>query len=275
MAFPSHLIVDSLPASRKSEAPVPTGKSQSQALFFRMLPAELRTRIYELCLGDLKNYTRILHIKPRQFTYTRCYEEDVFTSSKLWVREPRRLTSLLKTCKLIYHEAARVLYAQNRFFLSFDMKVRDRKLVTFLDTLPSTTVAWIRHLHIYPSFVSQRRLGARVYPSDRLEEWKACCAAIEAMSSLQELKVTAQIPAGIWNPPNGDSWFIDVFRPLMGVEVQDFEVRLAFEFPHSAVETLGGSLPFRVTVDESVQNPQVKEAESKYPAARDYSFAAN
>ena len=168
-----------------------------------------------------------------------------------------------------------MLYTQNRFFVSLDMKVRDRKLITFLNTLPSTNVAWIRHLHICATFVSQRRLGARVYPSDRLEDWIACCTAIERMKEIQVLEITARIPAGIWDPPNGDAWFLDVFTPLMTIKVPSYEVRLAFEFPRSAIEGLGGNLPFKIVVDENIRNPKAEKIEGKYPLARDYSFAKN
>jgi hypothetical protein len=90
--------------------------------------------------------------------------------------------------------------------------------------------------------------------------WKPVCAQLQKMAGLETLDLTIKIDSGPWIPPNGSSWFVDVFGPLLPVRVPKFVVTMGFDIPQKDRDHryiwAGGELQFELVVDEAVQTSQ-------------------
>ena len=122
----------------------------SNAGHFARLPYELRLRIYEYVLGGRQ--INIVHCPGKRRLAHRCQLYDASDpnvnerdarnqcSEEHWTDPPCNLSLLLRTCRLIYTEAAEVLYTKNSFgvyglqnlasFVCFSRTIRPQRLAS-------------------------------------------------------------------------------------------------------------------------------------------------
>ena len=134
-----------------------TEKHLNNAGLFARLPCELRLQIYEYVLGGRQ--INIVHCPNKQRLAHRCqlYDpaspRDNFRDARnqcgeeRWTAPPCNLAPLLRTCRLIYSEAAEILYTKNSFgvcsllnlasFVCFSRTIRPERLAS----ISSLTIA--------------------------------------------------------------------------------------------------------------------------------------
>ncbi|KAF2728671.1 hypothetical protein EJ04DRAFT_90986 [Polyplosphaeria fusca] len=233
---------------------------QMQSPLVGRLPKELRIVIYEIVLGD----DRLTHIDPyrdnsedrlERAGHRRCVEEDslfptwqhcCFAPWSLWGtkclsnRHPSNdhLTSLLKTCRLIYVEAVDSLYKCNTF--SFKGA---RGVLAICDLIPPPQWLMIRHVHMSTKFFLPLDFltSERDLPPENLERWRKACISIgkcSLRSLVLELTVLDMLEH--YDRPEfaNDESLISILEPVKHLTAQTFVIEINMNLSKVVLEKL-------------------------------------
>jgi len=143
-----------------------------------------------------------------------------------------------------------VLYSQNCFSFA-----GARGPIRFHALLSSQNWQLLRHLHISTMFrtsLARWSILKSNFPPERLEDWQECCRTLETLSLLQMLKVEMVIwtEYGEYNPAEpAENDIIAIFRPMLEIQAETFDVEVNFPFPQYLDDALGFR-PFQIIVHE-------------------------
>lgn len=167
------------------------------------LPLELREEIYGYVLGGT-----VIHLVqiPRRIVHSRCrlpHPSDGLRSCRPAIQTPldpclgsvaSANVALLKTCRQIYCEASKILYAVNTFDVN-----RLSTFISFTETIIPARLAAITRLHVSWEIGSRHSPSTHTYLELGFHGWVRCWHIIAAqMPGLQHLKVhlkTVQEPS--------------------------------------------------------------------------------
>ncbi len=155
---------------------------------FLSLPAEIRLKIYTFVLADSSYhilFMQALSTGEVAIKSVRCFvPHPVGQSQHLYcfdTREPVNL-SLLRTCRLVYHEASLIPYYGNTFKFHQD----PHAYRMFMATRTPLQLQEIRSLEVVSD-------GPRFGEKKRNDIWLNMCTTMESMTNLKRLKLALRM----------------------------------------------------------------------------------
>ncbi|KXS99433.1 hypothetical protein AC578_8141 [Pseudocercospora eumusae] len=242
---------------------------QDQSALIASIPVELRVVIWEYVLGP-KDENDVLHLDLADGTlwHCRCFDQDRIKlgfrhfcwSSTMWFpeyraerdhlpgepRAGRRLLALLLSCKVIYAEAAEILYLAN----TFDMR-RAASLIRLPQVIVPYRLQQIRSIRFSTEFeclsftrndppsADDEVVTGWWRPPDRASQWYAACDTLRSLQHLERLSITLalwQLSPSNRDGPMDDDAVVAILKPLSSVHAKHYVVTLTATVSEASFE---------------------------------------
>ena len=157
---------------------------------FLSLPAEIRLKIYTIVLTGVSYHIIIKTRSTNNITSVRCFMPHrtghslVSHCSNPYCFDTREAInlSLLRTCRIIYHEASLMPYSGNTFKFSHGPEAYK----TFVASRASVQLQSIQSMEVTSE-------GPRYGEKKRNDIWHNLCTTIESMTNMKHLKLSLRM----------------------------------------------------------------------------------